>query len=107
MKVKKESLFFKMVKNKKSMEEPNHPYHTTTNFIGNVIHTAWVYGLLPLTVFSGIFILFSQNNLSEEKCFLVLFIVWFGYIALLFLSCILLIVIELFVSKEWRKLIIT
>lgn len=107
MKVKKEGLFFKMVKNKRSMQEPNHPYHTAMNFIGNVIHTIWVYGLLPLLVLSGIFILFSQNSLSEEKCFLILFISWFGYIALLFFSIILLMVVEPFVSKKWRKLIIT
>lgn len=107
MKVKKESLFFKMVKDKTSMKETNHSDHTATNFIGNVIHTIWVYGLLPLIFLSGIFILFFQNNLSEEKIFLVLVIAWFGYMALFFLSLILLIAIEPFVFKKWRKLIIT
>ena len=107
MKVKKESLFFKMVKDKTSMKEPDHPDHTATNFIGNVIHTIWIYGSLPLAIISGGFVLFFRNNLSEERLFLVLVIVWVGYVALFFLSLILLIVIEPFVSKRWQKLTIT
>jgi hypothetical protein len=107
MKVSKKNLFFKIVKDKRFIKDSNHPHYTAINFISEVISTCWVYGLLPLMTVSVIFILFSQNWLSEEKVLFVLLVTWISYVALSLISILLLIIIEPFTYKKWRKLIIT
>lgn len=107
MLVKKTSLWYRMVQDKSAMSDPSSPNHTTITYLGDLIHTIWVFGLYPFGALLIVFFLLKDNlNLSEEKMTMIGVSSIVCYVLLLFISMALLAIIEPFTRKKWRKLIL-
>jgi len=107
MKIKKDGFFYELVKGKTSMSNPEDPNHTAINFLGNVWHTIWVYSLIPLGIILTVIVLVLERQQINSRVIGQILSISLGiYSFLLFAGIIILVIVEPFTKKEWRKLIL-